>query len=166
MKPTALPRLLLALALGVVCLPAEAFAERLEGLVVAIADGDTLTVLDDAKAQHRIRLSGIDAPERRQAFGNVSRQHLADAVFQRRVVVEYDKTDRYGRLVGKVLLNGQDECLAQVAAGLAWHYKKYEGEQPVADRRAYAAAEDEARAARRGLWRDGEPVPPWEWRHR
>jgi endonuclease YncB( thermonuclease family) len=66
-------------------------------------------------------------------------------VFQRRVVVEYDKTNRYGRLVSKVLLNGQDECL---------------------DRQAYAAAETEARAARRGLWRDGEPVPPWEWRHR
>jgi len=102
-------------------------------------------VPDDAKTQHRIRLSGIDAPERRQDFGNVSRQILADAVFQRRVVVEYDKTDRYGRLVSKVLLNGQDECL---------------------DRQAYAAAETEARAARRGLWRDGEPVPPWEWRHR
>ena len=161
-----LPRLLLALAVAVTCLPAEAFAERLEGLVVAVADGDTITVLDDAKTQHRIRLSGIDAPERRQDFGNVSRQHLANAVLQRRVVVEYDKTDRYGRLVGKVLLNGQDECLAQVAAGLAWHYKKYEGEQPFEDRRAYAAAEDAARAAQRGLWRDANPVPPWEWRHR
>jgi endonuclease YncB( thermonuclease family) len=80
----------------------------LEGLVVAVADGDTLTVLDDTQTQHRIRLSGIDAPEKGQPFGNVSKQNLADAVFQKRVAVEYAKTDRYGRLVGKVLLDGQD----------------------------------------------------------
>ena len=117
MKRPALPRLLFTLAL--LLSPLAARAETLEGLVVAIADGDTLTVLDDTKTQHRIRLSGIDAPEKRQPFGTVSRQHLADAVFQRRVVVEFYKTDRYGRLIGKVLLDGQDESLAQVAAGLA-----------------------------------------------
>lgn len=165
MLPPALPRFLCALALVVALLPAAARAELLEGLVVAVADGDTLTVLDDAKTQHRIRLSGIDAPERRQPFGTVSRQHLADAVFQRRVVVEFGKTDRYGRLVGKVLLDGEDECLAQITAGLAWHYKQYQREQSPEDRQTYAAAEDAARAARLGLWRDPDPVPPWEWRH-
>lgn len=164
MRNSALIRLLLVLAL--VTLPLTASADWLEGTVVAIADGDTLTVLDATQTQHRIRLAGIDAPEKRQAFGNVSRQHLADAVFQRRVRVEYHKADRYGRLIGKVLLGGQDLNLAQVTAGLAWHYKQYEREQSPDDRRTYAAAEDEARAARRGLWRDSAPVPPWEWRHR
>lgn len=152
------------LALALVLLSSPACAEVLEGLVVGVADGDTLTVLDDTKEQHRIRLSGIDAPEKRQPFGNVSRQHLADAVFQRRVLVEYQKTDRYGRIIGKVMLDGRDECLAQVVAGLAWHYKHYAREQPPEDRETYAAAEDAAKAARRGLWRDPDPVPPWEWR--
>ena len=79
-------RLLFVLALALVLLSPAARAEVLEGLVVSVADGDTITVLDDTKVQHRIRLSGIDAPEKRQPFGTVSKQHLADAVLQRRVV--------------------------------------------------------------------------------
>jgi endonuclease YncB( thermonuclease family) len=153
----------LVLLLAWLALPAAA-SERLQGLVVAIADGDTITVLDAGNTQYKVRLAGIDAPEKKQPFGNVARQHLAAAVFQKRVSVEYDKADRYGRLVGKVLVNGHDANLDQVAEGLAWHYKTYQREQTAADRRAYAAAEDEARAARRGLWREPAPLPPWEWR--
>lgn len=130
-----------------------------------MADGDTLTVLTAGKEQYRIRLSGIDAPEKFQAFGNVSKQHLSDLAFNKDVVVEYDKHDRYGRIVGKVLASGQDVCLAQLEAGLAWHYKKYESEQPTQDRSIYARAEIEARDARRGLWQDPNPLPPWEFRH-
>jgi hypothetical protein len=123
-----------------------------------------LTVLDSANTQHRIRLQGIDAPESSQAFGTRSKQHLSDLVFGRQVTVEYDKKDRYGRTLGKVIAGGQDACLEQIRAGMAWHYKYYENEQSPEDRRAYAQAEVEARAAERGLWVDPSPIPPWDFR--
>lgn len=141
------------------------WADQIVGRVVAVADGDTLTVLTADKEQHRIRLSGIDAPEQSQAFGSVSKRHLSDLAFNKEVVVEYDKRDRYGRIVGKVFAAGQDVCLGQLEAGLAWHYKKYEREQPAEDRPIYARSEVAAREARRGLWQDTNPVPPWEFRH-
>jgi len=142
-----------------------ALAETLSGRVVHVADGDTITVLDAGNKQHKIRLSGIDAPERKQAYGNVSKKHLADLVAGKPVTVEWSKHDKYLRIVGKVLQNGQDVCLEQIKAGMAWHYKYYVKDQPPEDRVSYAAAEDEARAAHRGLWKDANPVPPWEWRH-
>ncbi len=79
--------------------------------------------------QHKIRLAGIDAPERKQAYGLASRKHLASIVAGKQVTVEYQKRDRYRRIVGKVLLDGIDACLEQVKAGFAWHYKKYQHEQ-------------------------------------
>lgn len=136
----------------------------LEGRVVGVADGDTITVLDAGNRQTRIRLQGIDAPESRQAFGQVSKQNLSDLIFNRQVVVEYEKTDRYGRTLGKVLAGGRDVNLEQVKAGLAWHYKYYQDEQSPDDRRLYADAESQARAARRGLWADPSPIPPWDFR--
>ena len=134
--------------------------------VVGVADGDTITVLDTSKRQHRIRLAGIDAPEKRQAFGNRSNQSLSQMVFRRIVRVDYDKTDRYGRIVGKVMLGELDTNLEQIRRGMAWHYKDYEREQSAPDRRLYSDAELEARKARRGLWVDREPVPPWDFRRR
>ncbi len=136
------------------------------GNVVGVADGDTITVLDAGKVQHKIRLTGIDAPEKKQPFGNRSKQSLSDMVFNKTVTVETDKRDRYGRELGKVLADGKDVNLEQVRAGMAWHYKAYERTQPATDRTTYAAAENEAKAAKRGLWVDPEPTPPWEWRHR
>jgi endonuclease YncB( thermonuclease family) len=136
------------------------------GNVVGVADGDTITVLDPDKVQHKIRLTGIDAPEKKQPFGNRSKQNLSDMVFNKTVTVETDKRDRYGRELGKVLAGGKDVNLEQVHAGLAWHYKAYERTQSVADRQAYADAENKARLTKRGLWVDVDPIPPWEWRHR
>lgn len=129
---TRIGRSLLAAVLA--CLAPQALADLYTGRVVAISDGDTLTVLDAEKVQHKVRLSGIDAPEKRQPFGNVSRQHLADLLFGRDVAVEYHKVDRYGRQLGKVLVADVDANLAQVSAGLAWHYMHYEREQPFEDR--------------------------------
>lgn len=140
------------------------FAESYSGLVVSVADGDTVTVLDGTNQQHKVRLAGIDAPEKAQAFGNVSRQHLAQLVFQKQVTIEFEKHDRYRREVGKVLAAGRDINLQQIEAGLAWHYKKYQSEQPPADRPTYSAAESSAATERRGLWRDPSPTPPWEFR--
>src|SRR5438876_6563003 len=139
-------------------------AESLTGRVVRIADGDTITVLDSTNTQHRIRLQGIDAPESHQAFGTQSKKNLSDMIFDKDVTVVYDKMDQYGRLVGKILLEGRDINLEQVKAGMAWHYKEYEREQTPADRELYAKAEDEARKARRGLWVDPEPIEPSQFR--
>jgi endonuclease YncB( thermonuclease family) len=140
-------------------------AEVVSGKVVRVADGDTITVLDSQTQQHKIRLAGIDAPERRQAFGQRSREFLASLVASQDVEVETVKTDKYGRSVGKVLLKGRDINLAVVSAGLAWHYKEYEGEQSASDRMLYANAEQEARDLRKGLWVDPSPQAPWDWRH-
>ena len=139
-------------------------AGTLTGRVVRISDGDTLVVLDANNAQHKIRLTGIDAPERGQAFGTKSKDHLSDSVAGKFVVVEYDKRDRYKRILGKVLLSNEDMNLEQVRAGLAWHYKKYQMEQTPADRELYSQAEIKAKEARRGLWHDPKPIPPWEYR--
>lgn len=143
-----------------------ATAETYVGRVVRVADGDTITVLDQGHTQHKVRLAGIDAPEKKQPFGQASRRHLAILVADRTVTIETTKRDRYRREVGKVLVDGRDVNLGQVEAGLAWHYKQYAHEQSVADRQAYAAAEEAARQARRGLWSDVYPVPPWEYRYR
>lgn len=140
-------------------------ADVVSGKVVRVADGDTITVLDAQMQQHKIRLAGIDAPERRQAFGQRSRELLASLVAAQQVEVETEKTDKYGRSVGKVLLQGRDVNLAVVAAGLAWHYKEYESEQSPADRLLYSNAEQEARDLRKGLWVDPAPEAPWDWRH-
>lgn len=148
------------LALGISAVAAAV----LEGQVVAVTDGDTIKVLDAGKVQHVVRLSGIDAPEKKMPFGQRSKQNLSDLVYGRWVEVEGEKNDRYGRLVGKVLVNGRDANLAQVQAGLAWHYKQYQREQPAPDRQVYAEAEIKAATSRQGLWVDRNPVAPWDWR--
>ena len=129
-----------------------------------VTDGDTIVVLDASKVQHKIRLTGIDAPERSQAFGTKSKEHLSDLVAGKSVVVDYSKYDRYQRILGKVLVNGEDVNLEQVESGMAWHYKQYQGEQSPADRVKYSDAELEARRHKLGLWHDPNPVPPWEYR--
>jgi len=150
-----------------------AAAARLEGRVVGVADGDTITVLDAGKKQHRVRLAGIDAPEKGQAFGSRSRENLSRMVAGKEVTADCHKTDRYSRQICKVWVQPADcpTCpktldvgLAQITVGLAWHYKAYEKEQSEEDRHRYADAENEARARRVGLWPDGKPTPPWEWR--
>ena len=139
-------------------------AYELTGRIISIADGDTVTLLDANLQQHKIRLSGIDAPERRQPFGNRSRLHLGALVFGRQVTADCPKTDRYKRAVCRLEVDGIDANLAQVEAGMAWHYKAYTREQSPADRWRYAKAEDRAREARHGLWADRAPVAPWDFR--
>ena len=131
--------------------------------VVKVADGDTVNVLDRTKTQHKIRLGGIDAPEQKQAFGRKATQNLAKYVAGEYIEVEYDKRDRYGRIVGKLLKDGRDIYLLQVKDGFAWHYKFYEKEQSELDRMLYSSAEIEARNKTIGLW-SAPAVPPWEFR--
>lgn len=91
------------------------------GKVIHVADGDTITVLDDTYTQHKIRPAGIDAPKKKQAFGNVSKQSMVEQVAGQAVSVEWSKSDKYGRKGGKALLDGQDINLEQIRRVLAWH---------------------------------------------
>lgn len=141
------------------------FGAALQGKVVGISDGDTITLLDANNREYKIRLAGIDAPEKSQAFGTRSKQHLSDLVFGKSVVVDWNKTDKYGRTIGKVLVSGQNANLNQVKAGMAWHYKEYEKEQSAVDRDEYSKAEAMAHTQRLGLWSDPHPIPPWDFRH-
>ena len=153
---------LLALGLG----SAQAAEWIVSGRGVTIADGDTLTVLDDAKRQHKIRLAGIDAPEGRQAFGQRSRERLGKLVHEKRVEARRHKIDRHKREICAVFTGSRDVGLVMVGEGMAWWYRAYANEQSATDQMAYESAEDTARAARRGIWQDKTPIPPWEWRRR
>lgn len=153
--------LMSALLLFVCC---ASWSGTLTGVVVGVSDGDTITVLDPDRRQHKVRLAGIDAPEKRQDFGHRSKQSLSDLTYRQQASVLGNKIDRYGRLVGKVVVGGADVNLEQVRRGMAWHYKAYEREQPVEDRLTYTEAEDAARAAQIGLWLIPEPTPPWVFR--
>jgi endonuclease YncB( thermonuclease family) len=143
---------------------APSIAATLQGRVAAVTDGDAVKVLDASHTEWKIRLMGIDAPEKKQAFGSRSKSNLSDLVYGKTATVEYSKEDRYGRIIGKILVNGVDANLEQVKAGMAWHYKQYAKEQLFADREIYAASEEQANAGRRGLWSEAGPVPPWDWR--
>jgi len=131
--------------------------------VVKVTDGDTVHVLDQSTVKYKIRLGGIDAPEKKQAFGNSSKENLASLVAGKKVEVEYDKRDRYGRIIGKLIWDGQDMNLQQIKDGFAWHYKYYQKDQSNIDRMLYSSAEIEARNKTIGLW-SAPAIPPWEWR--
>lgn len=150
-----------------------AWGETLSGSVVGVADGDTVTVLDANHQQHKIRLAGIDTPEKAQPFGQRAKESMSALVFGKDVDVQWDKRDRYKRIVGKVMVQPSDcrTCpktldagLAQVTRGLAWWYRQYAKEQSADDAGRYEFAEHEARAKRAGLWADAHPIPPWDWR--
>jgi endonuclease YncB( thermonuclease family) len=145
----------------------------IEGKVVAVTDGDTVKVLDAANVLHKVRMTGIDAPEKGQPFGNASRNYLASLLAGKIVLVESSKVDRYGRTLGKVWVEPPDcpECgktldvnHAQIIAGMAWWYKHYAAQQPAEDRERYKSAVNQARQGKLGLWAEPNPVPPWAWR--
>jgi endonuclease YncB( thermonuclease family) len=158
----------LSFALGVclaVAAPAAGAAQWVvEGRVVGVSDGDTITVLDASKAQHIVRVGGTDAPERKQPFGSAAKEVLSSVVFDRRVEARCWKRDPYGREICSVFVGTRDVGLAMLRDGYAWHCKAFEQEQSAEDRATYARTEADARSARRGLWHDAAPVPPWDWR--
>ncbi len=128
------------------------------GKVVAVLDGDTIEVLHNGKAE-RIRLNGIDCPEKKQAFGQKAKQFTSSLTFGKTVMVVPREKDRYKRIVGDVFLpNGVNVSYELVRAGLAWWYRKY------SDDVLLAVLELEAQLERKGLWIDLSPIPPWEWR--
>ena len=134
-------------------------AAELSGKVVGVSDGDTITVLDDLDhGRFKIRFHGIDCPEKNQDFGNAAKRYLSSLIFGKTVTVRFKEIDRYGRIVGKVYLNGVDVNLQMLQAGLAWHYKRYDSSQE------YAEAEAKAKESGVGLWQQPNPTPPWEFR--
>lgn len=133
-------------------------ASTITGTVVGVTDGDTITVLDAEKEQHKIRLYGIDAPESNQDYGQRSKQLLSALVYGDSVRVDYDGKDRYGRIVGKVY-NGEQYVNAEmIRLGLAWHYKAYSNDKDLAD------LETVARSSKIGLWSRPDAVAPWDFR--
>jgi endonuclease YncB( thermonuclease family) len=132
--------------------------KKLSLRVVNIADGDTLTGIDSQKSQTKIRFFGIDAPESDQAFGQASKKALSEKVFGKDITVVIEDVDRYGRTVGRVFYGDRDINLAMVQEGFAWHYKKYSNDPRLAE------AEKKARESKKGLWKDSDPIPPWDWR--
>jgi micrococcal nuclease len=126
--------------------------------VVKVYDGDTVTCLDDMNQEQKVRLAGIDAPEARQDFGQVSRQALAGMVFGKTIEVVDEGRDRYGRWIGRLYTAGIDVNQQMVATGNAWHYADYSKDPSL------AAAQAQAQAQRIGIWSQPNPTPPWEYR--
>lgn len=134
------------------------FSFELIGKVVKVSDGDTITILTSDKTQYKIRLNDIDAPEKKQAFGNKSKDNLAKYIAGKTVKVEYKTKDKYKRILGTIYYNNIDINLQQVKDGYAWVYKKYSKNQD------YYNAEKVARENKKGLWIDKSPLEPWEFR--
>jgi endonuclease YncB( thermonuclease family) len=139
---------------------------------VRIVDGDTI-VIEAGDTRHRVRLAAIDAPEKKQLWGEASTRSLRRILAGQQVQVEYHKKDRWRRLIGYVRVAPPDcpTCgytldagLYQLTVGMAWHFTRYAKEQPPDQRGQYEFAEYEARGKKVGLWSDPEPVAPWEWR--
>jgi endonuclease YncB( thermonuclease family) len=152
-----MPAAVLLAVIGTAVATAAA-AEPLTGKVVRIADGDTITVLDAANVQHKVRLQGIDPPERGQPFGTKARECLAAMVMGKAVTMHDDGKDKYGRTLGRIEIEGRDVNRQMVADGLAWHYVKFSKDKKL------VGTERDAQAAKRGLWADAQLIAPWEWR--
>jgi endonuclease YncB( thermonuclease family) len=144
------------LAVAFVVLSCAARAD-FSGQVVGVLDGDTIDVLVN-QTPVRVRLAEIDAPEKKQPFGTRSRQALSEYVFRQVVTIRENGKDRYGRTIGTVLVDGRSVNRAMVGAGMAWAYRAYLVDRSLLD------VEADARHSKRGLWADGSPVAPWEWR--
>ncbi|HEX4844108.1 MAG TPA: thermonuclease family protein [Limnobacter sp.] len=153
----------------------EQSGDHFEGTVVRVADGDTLTVQDNDGRSRKVRMHAVDAPEMQQAHGEQSRQWLTAQVLNKPVKVVINNTDRYKRVVGKVVLPGEpcgqahcpgdvDINLQGIAQGQLWWYRDYAKTQTRSDRQAYETAETQAREQRLGLWRAPNPQAPWQWR--
>jgi endonuclease YncB( thermonuclease family) len=143
--------------------PVAAHAEKLEGKIVSVLDGDSIVLRTEDKWRHNIRLSGIDAPEKGQPVAEESRQQLSELALGKTAVADCYKRQRR-RQVCFVEVDGKDLGLEQLNAGLAWWYARYAHEQPLMQQMSYEAAARNAAAQRKGIWQDENPLPPWDWK--
>lgn len=132
--------------------------EDMQATVVGVKDGDSIEVLDSNKQTNIIRLSHVDCPEYGQPFFKAAKRFTSDFCFNKQVVLEQTDVDRYGRLVCEVFVDGKSLNMALVENGFAWHHTRY------SDDMDFSVAEEQARRAKKGLWADKKPLPPWEWR--
>lgn len=153
------------LNIGLLLISFNAVSGAIFGKVISVADGDTITIVDEDRKQHKIRLVGIDAPEIHQSFGIESRNTLKEVVLNRDVKVETSKTDKYGRSVGKLIFKGKDISLSQVQNGMAWVYTEYLKELSVGDASLYLDAEMKSKSEGLGIWSSDKPIEPWIWRN-
>jgi endonuclease YncB( thermonuclease family) len=136
------------------------------GRVVAVADGDTITMRDAESRQYKLRLAYIDAPEKAMPFGQEAKRSLVQLVDGKQVEARIDDVDNYGRGVARIAIDGLDVNYAQVSKGYAWHYTQYASKSQAGGEYArYQAAQAAARGKHSGLWRDTNPTPPWQWRN-
>ena len=183
-RTTLKQRLRISLAVSLVALsaPGTSWARKMSGprsitvvsgRVVRVSDGDTVVVLEEnaagQKSEVKVRLDGIDAPEKSQPFGEYCRKKLADRVAGKSVQVKVRKEDRYGRSLGRIQIQNEsvgltDASLLQLEAGCAWFYRHYSKEHTPEDRRAFEKAESRARSSKVGLWSESSPTPPWDYR--
>jgi endonuclease YncB( thermonuclease family) len=147
-----------------VCLLIATGAVNAQWQIDKVLDGDSLMLRDRNGQRLSVRLAGIDAPERGQAFADRSRQNLRMLTANCTPEWIFQKIDRYGRSIGLIFCDGRDLGLAQLETGLAWHFSRYAKEQPFEQRTAYLNAQQRAQRASIGLWRDVEPMPPWSFR--
>lgn len=153
-----LVRLLLLFLLGI----GVTYGETLRGVVINVVDGDTIILLEktpEGKRTHRVQLEGIDAPEQGQDGGEEAKEYLEELIWGETVTIEYNGDDQYGRVLGRVLCGASRVNEEMVKEGWAWRYKR-------STDRKLEAYEAEARAGRKGLWAEPNPVSPWEWRDR
>lgn len=153
-------KLFSVIGVGLLLLAVSSQAATVSVKVVGITDGDTVTVIDNTKKSYKVRLEQIDAPERRQAYGNRAKQHLSALVYKKTVMMDWNSKDRYGRILGTLFYQGNNINYQMVADGYAWAYTKYLRDQ------IYANAQAVAKNKRLGLWNEDNPVPPWDWRKR
>lgn len=132
-------------------------AHTLKGKIVRVSDGDTVVLLDSNNKQHKIRLDGIDAPEKGQAYGNKSKEYLSSLIAGKTVIVEYEKKDMYKRILGTIYYKGKNINEEMVRSGYAWiyYYNKSKHMQEL---------QDEARENKLGLWNDKDPINPYYYR--
>ena len=143
------------------CIACLSFAADFTGKVVGVTDGDTITVLHNGRGE-KIRLNGIDCPEKGQAYGHKAKEAASALVYGKDVTIQTYGLDKYKRTIGDVTLpDGRNLNQELVQEGMCWWYRKYAAGDTMLER-----LEAEARAAGRGLWADPNPMPPWEWRHR
>ena len=139
--------------------------------VQRVVDGDTVHVIDKAGKKFKVRLTGIDAPEKNQPYGLAATYKLTEILINKLVLLKSKPNngkpytiDRYKRVLAKIILDGKDINLSQVLTGYAWHFKRYQKQQSPSDRELYSEAEIDAKKNELGLWEEKNPIAPWKWR--
>ena len=139
--------------------------------VQRVVDGDTVHVVNKAGKKFKVRLTGIDAPEKNQPYGLAATYKLTEILINKLVLLKSKPNngkpytiDRYKRVLAKIILDGKDINLSQVLTGYAWHFKRYQKQQSPSDRELYSEAEIDAKKNELGLWEEKNPIAPWKWR--